>query len=322
MKRLIQKLINPHKNNKLLYYATGFVRQLFPASVFRRRLQRKLSTLTQYDASYILSRVNYYNKMEELKPIKPHQNRLIDFKLPKKMKVYYFDSHEYTRYFNPELRVNFLFGDITHVPDEPSIVKSRPIHGININSILLKLNKVRHFIYTNDRNSFPDKKNMLVWRGVVVRPNRIRFFEQYFNNPMCEIGQINNTKNIQWLKTKLTIDEQLQYKFILCLEGYDVASNLKWVMSSRSLAVMPKPTYETWFMEGRLIANHHYILIKDDFSDLEERLTYYIKHPEEALQIIENANQYCQQFKDKKREDLISLMVLNKYFLMTGQVKH
>jgi hypothetical protein len=117
----------------------------------------------------------------------------------------------------------------------------------------------------------------------------------------------------------MTVDEHLDYKFILCLEGNDVASNLKWVMSSNSLSVMPKPKYETWFMEGTLIPNFHYVLIKDDYSDLEERLVYYSEHTDEALKIIENAHQYISQFKNKKQEDLISLLVIKKYFVNTGQ---
>ena len=68
----------------------------------------------------------------------------------------------------------------------------------------------------------------------------------------------------------------------MALEGNDVASNLKWVMSSNSIAVMPRPTCETWFMEGKLIPNYHYIEIKPDYSDLPEKLQYYIDHPEEA----------------------------------------
>ena len=41
---------------------------------------------------------------------------------------------------------------------------------------------------------------------------------------------------------KVSIDYHLKHKFILCIEGNDVASNLKWVMSSNSVAVMPKPS--------------------------------------------------------------------------------
>ncbi len=85
-------------------------------------------------------------------------------------------------------------------------------------------------------------------------------------------------------------------------------------MSSNSIAVMPRPKYETWFMEGTLIPDYHYICIKDDYSDLDEKLKYYIKHPEKAQNIIFHANQYVDQFKNKKQEKLISLLVLKKYF--------
>ena len=117
---------------------------------------------------------------------------------------------------------------------------------------------------------------------------------------------------------RMTYKEQLQYKFILCLEGNDVASNLKWVMSSNSIAVMPKPKYETWFMEGLLIEDQHYIIIKDDYSDLETKLKFFLDHPQKAKLIVENANRHVNQFKDQKKEDLLSFMVLNKYFNKTN----
>jgi hypothetical protein len=101
-----------------------------------------------------------------------------------------------------------------------------------------------------------------------------------------------------------------------------VASNLKWVMSSQSIAVMPKPKYETWFMEGLLVADVHYIIIKDDYTDLEQRLNYYIKNQDKAQQIIENANAYVQQFKDPKNERLISLLIMKKYFEKTNQTQY
>ena len=90
-------------------------------------------------------------------------------------------------------------------------------------------------------------------------------------------------------------------------------------MSSNSVCVMPKPKYETWFMEGTLEAGVHYIEVNDDFSDAEEKIHYYSKHTKEALQIINNANAYVDQFKDSKREKLISLLVLDKYFSLSGQ---
>ena len=118
----------------------------------------------------------------------------------------------------------------------------------------------------------------------------------------------------EWHAQKMTIEEHLDYKFIMSLEGNDVASNLKWVMSSNSIAVMPKPTCETWFMEGTLIPNYHYIEIKPDFSDLIEKLEYYIAHPDEAEEIIRHAHEYVDKFLNRRRERIISWLVMDRYF--------
>jgi hypothetical protein len=320
MQTIIKKFSFKHKNSKVLYYTISFVRQLFPNIFFQSRLDKKISTVKDFDIDYIRKRINYYNKLEENVDLSDVVKSLVNFKLRKKHKTYFFDCYEYTRYFHPSLSVDFKFGDVTDVPEEPAIVKSRPIYGNNTNSVILNLDKVRHFMFINDKKDFRKKKNILVGRNVVGQAHRIKFLEMYINHPLCDIGKINNDDNHQnLLKGRLTIEEQLDYKFILCLEGNDVASNLKWVMSSQSLAVMPAPKYETWYMEGTLIPNYHYVLIKDDYSDLEERMKYYINHTDEALEIIKNAHQYIEQFKIKKREDLISLLVLEKYFYKTGQ---
>ena len=114
----------------------------------------------------------------------------------------------------------------------------------------------------------------------------------------------------EWQKGKMPIGEHPDYKFIMSLEGNDVASNLKWVMSSNSIAVTPRLTQETWFMKGTLKPDYHYIEVKDDFSDLESRPNYYIEHPDEAEAIIRHAHEYVDQFRDLEREKLISLLVL------------
>ena len=135
------------------------------------------------------------------------------------------------------------------------------------------------------------------------------FYKKYFNNNLCDLGQINKgTDHDFWYKPKVNIDYHLKHKFILCIEGNDVASNLKWVMSSNSVAVMPKPKYESWFMEGKLIADYHYIQIKDDYSDMEEKINFYIKNSDKLKIISKNANEYISQFKNKESEKIISIL--------------
>ncbi|MTK53511.1 MAG: lipopolysaccharide biosynthesis protein [Paludibacter sp.] len=315
----IKRISFRHKNNKPWYYLRNNLRRFYPSYIFQNQLDGKLNDLNGFDKEYIKQRVNYYNRLVEKVDLLVDAPSLSQFKLGEKQKTYFFDSFEYTRYYSSKLKARFLFGDITEVPSEPSIVKSRPIEGDVANSVVLNLDKIRHFLFVKDQKSFAEKKDMLVGRSKARQQHRLRFLDMYFNHPMCNIGQVNRDVNLQFLANRMTIGEHLDYKFILCLEGNDVASNLKWVMSSNSLAIMPKPKYETWFMEGTLIPDYHYVLIKDDYSDLEERMKYYIEHQDEALRIIENAHQYIRQFQNKRQEDVISLLVLKKYFEMTNQ---
>lgn len=307
-----------HKNSKLIYNIENLAAYCIPDVFFRLSLDNHLSKLSNYDLSYINERVNYYNKLKNPYQINEDFIAIKDFVLGKGYKPHscFFDTYDYVRYFDKKYKISFLFGDVIEVPDFPRIVKSRPINDNNENSVILKLNKLRHFLFINDQKEFRQKKNMLIGRGALYQPHRIKFYEHYFGHPLCNLGQVrtNNTNHAEWNVDYTPIADHLDYKFILCLEGNDVASNLKWVMSSNSLAVMPKPKYETWFMEGTLIPNYHYVEIKSDYSDLEEKLNYYMNNMDEALSIINNAHNFIDNFRNNEREDLISLLVLQRYF--------
>jgi len=286
------------------------------------------------EQEYVLERVNYYNKLSDnYESVKTEVNKMHYYPLSelkihetyngsRGCSVYVLDTREIVRYFKQSYKAGFLFGDVTQVPSVPCFVKSRPVKGENENSVVLNMDKVRHFMFIkNDRKQFQEKKNMLIGRAFINQTHRKNFYEMYFGHPMCDLGNANKkmTEHPEWHVNPMSVDEHLDYKFILALEGHDVASNLKWIMSSNSLAVMPEPTYETWFMEGKLIPDYHYMKIKSDYSDLEERMKYYIAHPDEANEIIRHAHEYIKQFFNKKRERLIGLMVANKYFVYTRQ---
>lgn len=319
--KIIKKL-GSGKNVKLFYFVNNFINYYLPKFLFRMRLSRVLKGKYSKDPE-VLERVNYYNKLSSKKELPKDSLILKNHKYKNKtsQSVYFFDSYEFTRWFSDGFKWSNAFGDVTYVPELPSIVKSRPIAGDNENSVVLNLDKVRHFVFLDDKKKFTEKDNKLIFRGKISDKLRRReFVEMYINHPMCDLGETSarGVTPKEWIKPKKTLWEHLDYKFIMALEGNDVASNLKWVMSSNSLAVMPEPTYETWFMEGKLIPNVHYVRIKDDYSDLEERLNFYIENPDEAQKIIDNAHKYVFQFMNKKKERAISLMVMNKYFEMTN----
>jgi hypothetical protein len=314
----------------------NFAGLMVPDAWYRHRLQRKLrEAKLRPDYEYICRRVDYYNKLSEPWKVSDcnyekrepsyfhYTGPLNGYRRSVFCTAYYFDQHDVTRWFPPHLRWNFCPGDVYFTPRQPTVVKSRLLVTSNHNSVILKLDKLRHFMFVHDKKSFREKKDMAIFRGK-IRESRVRelFMRMYFGHPMCDCGIVgkNDKWPRKWSTPKKTISEHLDYKFIMAMEGNDVASNLKWVMSSNSIAVMTHPTCETWFMEGTLIPNYHYIEVRDDFSDLPEKLQYYIDHPEEAERIIRNAHEYVAQFWDKEREELIGLMVMQRYFETSGQL--
>lgn len=327
-RRKVYYLFFSGKNCNPTYLIKAYLREYTPKCFVRPFLSQELRKLDERtDKDYILQRVDYYNKLTPESPIDATQWTEEAIALEEqpitRQKVYYFDAMEIARYFNQKLKWILLPGDITHIPELPTIVKSRPLGEHNENSVILKLVKNRHFLFVNDKKSWRKKKNAAIFRGDLGPRKEIRdvFMNRFATgqSPLVDAASTNCLeKHPEWQKGKLTIGEHLDYKFIMSLEGNDVASNLKWIMSSNSIAVSTRLTCETWFMEGTLIPNYHYIEVKEDFSDLEERLTYYLEHPKEAETIIQHAHEYVNQFKDKKREKLIGLLTLKKYFEITN----
>ena len=311
------------KNSHLAFYLRSFARYYTPKCITQRCLRRRLAafqSLGKEEQDYITSRIDYYCKFSDSIQLPEDAPLLKDFTFRNRSSyvhdyvnsTYFFDAYEYTRYFPDSMRWAYNPGDVNYIFPLPEITKSRPITSDdgNRNNILLKLDKVRHFLWVTDPFKWEEKKCMVLFRGDArCKPRRLKFIEMWKDHPWCDLASTG----------KKTLYGHLYYKYIMCLEGNDVASNLKWVMSSNSVAVMPRPTCETWFMEGKLIPNYHYIEIADDYHDLIERITYYEEHPEEAKEIVRHAHEWVRQFQDRKREDLISLMVLDRYFNLTGQ---
>ncbi len=304
------------KLNKVLYYFQGYLRPYLPFTAHSKKIKKLRDRLSPEELSISEERIRYYiqNNAKISKEITSHTIK--DLKKPKSPKAYYFDTYEYARFFTENLPISYEFGDVIKVPETPSIVKSRPISSDNSNSILLKLDKARHFVWIKNDKKFIDKKDMLIGRAAVYQEHRYRFYEKYFHHPLCDLGQVNSQGgNLAWQKPKMSLEQHLDYKFILSLEGNDVATNLKWIMSSNSIAVMPKPNYETWFMEGKLQGGKHYIEILDDYSNLEEQLNFYILHPEKCEDILHHAHEHCSIFYNKTAEDYCSMRVLECFLL-------
>lgn len=311
---------------KAEFYISNFAQYGSPTSFYRMMLKRKISSLSPSELAEAQSRARYYARVPEGTPVGEGSIAIKDFKYPfgqkKKFSAYFFDLYKITRYFPLQCRIKYLFGDVNTETDSPTLTKSRPIAQGHTMNVVMRLNQLRHFKFVNDTTPFADKIDRLIFRNEVrEQPHRSKFISMYFGHPMCDIGQINEcAEHPEYQKPYMPIDEQLKYKFICCIEGHDVATNLKWVMSSQSIAVMPKPKMESWYMEGQLVGDYHYIQIKDDYSDLEEKLHFYISHPEKAQEIIKHAHEWVHRFRNPKTELATSLLTLQLTLSLTGQL--
>ncbi len=151
-------------------------------------------------------------------------------------------------------------------------------------------------------------------------PLRAALVASHGNSAFCDVGHVSRNFTEVPAKDVLSPAQQFQYRYIISVEGCDVATNLKWIMASNSVCIMPRPRYETWFMEGRLIPGHHYVEVRDDFSDLEEKIEALEADPMRAREIVANANRHIGTFLQRRNEKLTSLLVLQKYFEATEQL--
>lgn len=305
--------LNSGKNVKFFYFLKAGLDMAVPHALHKPWQEIWKEARTRRDFDYIMQRVNYYCKA--VKPLGDKSNAINEIKLRDAASVYYFDLMEAMQPFPKTTEINFLPGDITFIPSFPSLTKSRPIEGDNSNSVLLKLNRIRHYIWVKDIMEYSDKSDTAIFRGKVSnKEKRMRLFREYFSQPGLDLGDVSSHPcDNAWKVEKMSIADQLKYKFILSIEGNEVASNLKWIMNSNSVAVMPRPEYETWFMEGTLVPGEHYIEIKKDYSDLMEVLNFYRSHPRQAQEISANAREYCRQFRNERREHIITTLVIAKY---------
>jgi hypothetical protein len=302
------------------YYGANIILDALPSRVHQWRKNQFLAELEQRPLSPDeQARLNYYNKLEN----EFHLQKSVTINaISRRRSFYYYDLKYYANCFNSKQKLRHVFGDVTAIPDEPAIVKSRPITDDNRNSVIMKLDRLRHYYFVHDPYTYQQKRPMAVWRGVMNNVARNALIEAHTGNPYCDVADIGMPREgMPKMENFLSRENQLRYKYIISIEGNDVATNLKWIMASNSLCIMPRPQYETWYAEGMLVPGFHYVRVNDDFSDLKEVIDHYEANPEEAAAIIKNAHAYVAKFRDRRREDLLSYLVLEKYLRLANPAR-
>lgn len=234
------------------------------------------------------------------------------------------------------------FADSIQWYDIPTLTKARHMNGKTLQQPYAVLMRFRHDTHfgnipkvQEESKQIPweNKKSCVIWRGGPSGTGFRNKYEKHLQKPSREtlLQKWANRKDIldeidvglipkwnyegfsQYIKNKLTLRELLQYKYILSVEGNDVATNLKWAMSSNSLVLMPRPKVESWFTESLLEPWVHYVPIKDDFSDLLEQKRWCDQHPKECQEMIDQANIFVKPFLNNERDIYLAACVFHEY---------
>lgn len=297
-----------------LHYAlAGIWRMMLPR--FVRRWQRSLLLRgweRRADADEIRGRVDFYCRRplgDCVGSLEAH-----DIRLGKFNSGYVYDLQSYLRSWPGRTRLNFLSGDTWENPDVPTVMKARRLDALTPNVTLISMDKRRHFMRVRDNVPFGDKIPKLFFRGAIKgKPLRLKMMEMWADADFADFGDTATDWTSKWSKPFVDIPTQFRYRFILCPEGNDVCSSLQWVMASGCVPVMPRPTVEGWLMHSAMKPGVHYIEVAPDYSDLGDKMAWYISHPEDARHISEASSEWARKFDDPVRERIISHLVLMKY---------
>lgn len=166
----------------------------------------------------------------------------------------------------------------------------------------------RHFLYCNLYNryrsihrgiSFSQKQNKMILGCRQDRGSKYNFVERrdieinqrsYFYTDFCD------KKNMHYKEDGWITDyEMIGYKYILDIDGnastWDATA---WKLNSGSVIFKVDGPWTQWFY-SEYLPYTHYIPIKDDMSDLQEKYRWCEEHPEECEKIVENSKQLFQK---------------------------
>lgn len=185
---------------------------------------------------------------------------------------------------------------------------------------------------------FRDKIGKCVWRGVTTGDprragNRFDLVEKWkgksdlidvgFNkiaesyNNACHHrnGQCPERARPEHIKANLVAPMVgwANHKYIISSPGNMNESGLSWKLASNSVIIMPKPCIYTWLLESKLVDGRHFIQVKGDWSDLEEKIQWCEENQDKCEEIANNAREFAMQFSDIKNENLLEDKVLHEY---------
>ena len=284
-------------------------------------------------------RVNFYYGDTEYQSIEPEIPRVVkhdvcfashqDYSALKE--GYVKDVNRYLSLRKTKTPLWFKCGDCFYSgnPAYPVFVKTRNPHkGVGV---ICNLNSPRHWTSVYEifgsviggcilKKKYEINWNLKIgtpiWRGrptgLKKKYSRGHFVEEYYSK--YDVGFIQIPDNLKHLrkynKAELSIEQMMKHKYIICIEGNDKSSAVNWVLASNSVPIMRKPLVHSWLCEPWLKPNVHYVEVKEDFSNLEEKVEWCRENDGLCREIAENGKKFMlENFKKETEKEIETLLV-------------
>lgn len=150
------------------------------------------------------------------------------------------------------------------------------------------------------------KRNIkLIDAGIVSWNTRDKIhFSKLLNRPVLTFIKIKKLKKEGInLKNRVPMHDQMQYKYILNIDGHSNPNRTSYLLKNNSLILQVESEYVvgnvTWFTH--LIKPYvHYVPIKFDFSNLEHQIEWCKNNDDKCKEIVNNANNLYNTYLAKR----------------------
>ena len=245
----------------------------------------------------VRNNINYYNSKEEEFSSKPEIHLNEDGKYP------LLHSKKYVL-TNCKLKKDIY---AKAIPDRYFILSTG--HSELVGEIL----KIRKTIFWNK------KKNIAVWRGKLSNGSKTNFIEQKVDMNQRELfvdlykkGQL---KNVEYSEESMSKEKMCEYKYLIDIDGWSNTWDATiWKMLSGSVLLKVGSVWEQWYYD-KLKEWIHYVPVKDDFSDLNEKIQWCIDNDDMCRLISENAYNFVLTELTFDKASRYTINVFNDYII-------
>jgi hypothetical protein len=159
------------------------------------------------------------------------------------------------------------------------------------------------------RVPWESKKPIAYWRGCLsggesptIRTNVVWNLHDFphadakltrnINMDVFHMGRLLFSEDTRFYDDTRSLQEHIQHKYILILDGNCIASALQWVFASGSVPILVTHPGNEWWFRKFLIDGYHYVSVEYDLSNLKEVIQYLVEHDEYAHTIAKNAMEF------------------------------